>query len=100
MLLMGNTIELYINDELVFNSSLHKFGQLFAESVFANDGTLDVLNLEIIQVGRIRFYELKTYLYEENFSFICFEHIVLFVFYGQQNNFLRDTMGCYPGSFE
>ena len=49
MLLMGNTIELYINDELVFNSSLHSSGN-YLPGVFANDGTLDVLNLKLFRL--------------------------------------------------
>lgn len=49
VLLMGNTIEFYINDELVFNSSLYSSGN-YLPGIFANDGTLDVLNLKLFRL--------------------------------------------------
>ena len=49
LLLMGNTIEFYINDELVFNSSLYSSGN-YLPGIFANDGTLDVLNLKLFRL--------------------------------------------------
>lgn len=49
VLLMGHTIELYINNELVFNSGLNNGGN-YLPGIFANDGRLDVQNLRIYKL--------------------------------------------------
>ena len=49
MLLVGNTIELYINDELVFNSGLNNAGN-YMTGLFANNGQIEVSNLKIYQL--------------------------------------------------
>jgi len=49
MLLVGNTIELYINDELVFNSGLNNAGN-YMPGLFANNGQIEVGNLKIYQL--------------------------------------------------
>lgn len=45
MLLIGKTIELYINDELVFNSGIHNAGANRA-GLFVNDGSIWIRELE------------------------------------------------------
>lgn len=46
MLLIDHTIELYINDELVFNSSIYNEGG-YRTGLFVNDGTIVVNNLNL-----------------------------------------------------
>ncbi len=48
-ILMGNTLELYVNDELVFNTGLCNSGS-YLPGIFANDGAMDVLNLKIFSL--------------------------------------------------
>ena len=49
MLLLGNTIELYINGEFVFNSSITNTGRNHA-GIFANDGSMSVKDLELYKL--------------------------------------------------
>ena len=49
MLLVGNTIELYINGEFVFNSSITNTGRNHA-GIFANDGSMSVKDLELYKL--------------------------------------------------
>lgn len=46
MLLIGNTIELYINDEMVFNSGIDNTGA-YRAGLFVNDGKILVRNLAL-----------------------------------------------------
>lgn len=49
MLLIGNTVELYINGEFVFNSSIANTGRNHA-GLFVNDGNISVKNLELYKL--------------------------------------------------
>ena len=49
MLLIGNTIELYINDEMVFNSGIANTGA-YRAGLFVNDGTITIRNLALYSV--------------------------------------------------
>ncbi|GHU73871.1 hypothetical protein FACS189413_18540 [Bacteroidia bacterium] len=46
MLLAGNTIELYIDNELVFNSSINN-AENFRPGLFVNDGDIEIKDVEI-----------------------------------------------------
>lgn len=49
VLLVANTLELYINDEMVFNSIFTNAGRNHA-GLFANNGTMKVSNLELFKI--------------------------------------------------
>lgn len=49
VLLAGNSLELYINDELVFNTAFTNAGRNRA-GLFANNGTLNVSDLELYKI--------------------------------------------------
>ena len=49
MLLIGNTVELYINGEFVFNSSIANTGRNHA-GLFVNDGNISVKDLELYKL--------------------------------------------------
>ena len=49
MLLIGKTVELYINGEFVFNSSITNTGRNHA-GIFANDGSMSVKDLELYKL--------------------------------------------------
>jgi len=51
MILMGRTVELYINDELIFNSAIQN-GNINRAGLFVNDGIISVENLEFYELGR------------------------------------------------
>lgn len=49
VILIGNTIELYVNNELVFNSGLYNQGN-YLPGIFANNGELEVQDLELFKL--------------------------------------------------
>jgi len=48
-ILMGNTIELYINDEFVFNSGLYNAGN-YLSGIFANNGNIEICDLVLFKL--------------------------------------------------
>jgi hypothetical protein len=46
MLLVGDTVELYVDDELVFNGGLDNTGN-YLPGLFANNGSIEIDNLKV-----------------------------------------------------